>query len=403
VDGASRASKCARSDRRQRISFDEEPSMMNITTIGLDLAKNVFQVHAIDAAGRVMAARRLRRAEVLRWFAKLTPCRVGIEACGSAHYWAREIGKLGHAVKLMPPNYVKAYVKRGKTDAADAAAICEAVTRPSMTFVPVKSAEQQSLAMLHSVRAKLISQRTQSINALRGHLAELGIIAAKGFIGLGRLAATVRDEQETRLPEMARHALLTLLAQIEAVSGEIARLDAAIRAEHETSETSQRLETVPGVGPVTASAVRARIGDGRRFEDGRHMAAWLGLTPAQDESGGQAAARDLQKGRPLPAPTPGQRSDGAHSSGTTATGEISGARQAAHAHEAEASRGRARQQDGARALGAARRRRHVAAGPPQCPLSHSSRDRWGRPDRLGNGNVRHRQGIGPHGPSRLQG
>jgi transposase len=184
--------------------------MTRITTIGIDLAKKVFQVHGVDAEGKVVVARRLRRKEVLAFFAKLAPCLVGMEACGSAHYWAREIAKLGHTVKLMPPKYVKAYVKRGKTDAGDAAAICEAVTRPSMSFVPVKGLGQQGLSMLHSARSQLLGQRTQLINAVRGHLSELGIIAARGLLGLTELAAIVRDESDPRLPATARAALMAL-------------------------------------------------------------------------------------------------------------------------------------------------------------------------------------------------
>src|SRR5215510_13278533 len=211
------------------------PSMTTITTIGLDLAKKVFQVHGVDAEGVVVVARKLRRKEVLAFFAKLPPCLVGMEACGSAHYWAREIAKLGHSVKLMPPKYVKAYVKRGKTDAADAAAICEAVTRPSMSFVPVKGVEQQGLSMLHSARSQLIGQRTQLMNGVRGHLSEFGIIAARGLLGLAELVAIVRNESDRRLPVTARAALMTLVRQIEAVSAEIAALDTALRKENKAS------------------------------------------------------------------------------------------------------------------------------------------------------------------------
>lgn len=261
--------------------------MTRISTIGFDLAKTVFQVHAADGAGHVVEKRRLRRREVMPYFEKLAatngPCLVGMEACGTAHYWAREIKRLGHAVKLMPPAYVKAYLKRGKSDALDAEAICEAVTRPTMRFVPVKTLEQQSLAMLHSVRSKLVSQRTQAYNALRGHLAELGLIAPKGEVGQARLVAMVMDEA-TPLPPASRFALSSLVAQIATAEAEIDRLDRALVAEHRGSETSQRLATIPGVGPVTASAVRARIGDPGRFETGRGMAAWLGLTPLEDKS-----------------------------------------------------------------------------------------------------------------------
>src|SRR5262252_5893248 len=200
------------------------PSMPRITTIGLDLAKKVFQVHGVDAEGKVVVARKLRRKQVLTFFAKLPPCLIGMEACGSAHYWGREIAKLGHTVKLMPPKYVKAYVKRGKTDAGDAAAICEAVTRPSMSFVPVKGVEQQGLSMLHSARSQLIGQRTQLTNAVRGHLSELGIVAARGLLGFAELAAIVRDKMDRRLPITARAALMMLDLKTETISGQIATL-----------------------------------------------------------------------------------------------------------------------------------------------------------------------------------
>ena len=247
--------------------------MTTITTVGVDLSKKVFQIHGIDAAGKVVVARQLRRKEVLAFFAKLAPCLVGMEACGSAHYWGREIGKLGHTVKLMPPKYVKAYVKRGKTDAGDAAAICEAVARPSMSFVPVKGLEQQGLSMLHSARSQLIGQRTQLVNAVRGHLSELGIIAERGLLGLADLAAIVRDESDQRLPATARAALMVLVRQIETVSTQIVSLDTALRKENKSSELGPRLETIPSVGAVIASALRARVTDARLFDNGRHLSA----------------------------------------------------------------------------------------------------------------------------------
>ena len=269
--------------------------MTTITTIGIDLAKKVFQVHGVDADGKVVVARKLRRKEVLAFFAKLAPCLVGMEACGSAHYWAREIAKLGHNVKLMPPKYVKAYVKRGKTDAGDAAAICEAVTRPSMSFVPVKGLEQQGLSMLHSARSQLIGQRTQLINGVRGHLSELGIIAERGLLGLAELAAIVRDESDRRLPAIARAALMTLVRQIEAVSTEIAALDSTLRKENKASELGPRLETIPSIGPVIASALRARVTDAKLFENGRHLAAWIGIVPENDSTGGKVKQKGLSK------------------------------------------------------------------------------------------------------------
>jgi transposase len=269
--------------------------MTRVTTIGLDLAKKVFQIHGVDAEGKVVVARKLRRKEVLAFFAKLPPCLVGLEACGSAHYWAREIAKLGHTLKLMPPKYVKAYVKRGKTDAADAAAICEAVTRPSMSFVPVKGPEQQGLSMLHSARSQLIGQRTQLINAVRGHLSELGIIAERGLLGLAELAAIVRDESDHRLPATARAALMILVRQIEAVSAEIAVLDTALRKENKANELGPRLQTIPSIGPVIASALRARVTDAKLFENGRHLAAWIGIVPENDSTGGKVKQKGLSK------------------------------------------------------------------------------------------------------------
>src|SRR5215831_5717989 len=237
--------------------------MTRITTIGLDLAKKVFQVHGVDAEGKIVVARKLRRKEVLAFFGKLPPCLVGMEACGSAHYWAREIAKLGHTVKLMPPRYVKPYVKRGKTDPGDAAAICEAVARPTMSFVPIKGVEQQGLSMMHSARSQLI-------NAARGHLSELGIVAERGLLGFAELAAIVRDESDRRLPVTARAALIVLVRQIEMISTEIAALDSIVRKENKASELGPRLETIPSVGPVIASAFRARVTDAKLFKNGRH-------------------------------------------------------------------------------------------------------------------------------------
>jgi transposase len=269
--------------------------MTRLTTIGVDLAKKVFQIHGVEEKGKVVVARQLRRAQVLAYFANLPPCLVGMEACGSAHYWARELTQLGHTVKLMPPKYVKAYVKRGKTDAGDAAAICEAVTRPSMTFVPVKSVEQQGLSMLHGARTLLTGQRTQAVNAMRGHLSELGVIAERGLFGLAELAAIVRDESDARLPILARGSLMILLRQIEATSAELAKLDTALRKENKASELGPRLETIPSIGPVTASALRARVTDPRLFENGRHLSAWIGIVPENDSTGGKVKQKGLSK------------------------------------------------------------------------------------------------------------
>src|SRR5947199_8681141 len=220
--------------------------MEQITTIGLDLAKNVFQVHGVAAAGKVLVRKQLRRAEVLRFFAALPACLVGMEACGTAHHWARELTKLGHTVRLMPPAYVKPYVKRGKTDAADAAAIAEAVTRPTMRFVAVKTVDQQSVLMLHKVRELLVRQRTMLINALRGHLAELGIVAARGPGGVTAAIVALHETQDS-LPVLARVALHGLVDQLRIVRDEVVRVEKRIVAQHRANDASRRLATIPGI------------------------------------------------------------------------------------------------------------------------------------------------------------
>ena len=257
-----------------------------IVVVGLDLAKNVFQVHAIDAAGQPVVRRQLRRAEALKFFAKLPPCLVGMEACASAHYWGREIGALGHQVRLMPPAYVKPYVKRGKTDAADAEAICEAGTRPTMRFVAVKSEEQQAALMLHKTRDLLVRQRTMLINALRAHLGEYGIVKAQGPAGVKSLLALMLEAEDAE-PAHARSALRSIVAQFHALAREIEHLDKQILDWHRHDEVSQRLATVPGIGPITASAIAATVPDASIFRSGRQFAAWLGLTPRPHSSGGK--------------------------------------------------------------------------------------------------------------------
>lgn len=230
---------------------------MQVTTVGLDLAKHIFQVHAVDAAGHVVARKRLRRTEVLAFFVGLRPWLIGMEACATAHHWARELTKLGHTIKLMPPAYVKAYVKRGKTDAADAEAICEAVTRPSMRFVPAKSAEQQSVLMLHRVRALLLRQRTMLINALRGHPAEFGIVVAQGASRIRELIAILTDESaDAPLPPLARRALAPLVEHLLDLQPRIQALEAELLAWHRQSQESRRLETIPGMGFITATAMQ---------------------------------------------------------------------------------------------------------------------------------------------------
>lgn len=269
--------------------------MKHITTIGLDLAKHVFQVHGADAEGSPIFNRKLRRAEVLRFFAKQPACLVGLEACGGSHYWAREIAALGHEVRLIPPAYVKPFVKRGKTDAADAEAISEAVIRKTMRFVPVKTAEQQAAAMVLKARALLVRQRTQSINALRAHLSELGIIAGARSAKVAGLIDIVRDETDARLPKAARLALSAIADQIEALTRQIDALEREIVREAKRDEDMLRLATIPGVGAITAASIKALVPDPHGFKSGRHFAAWLGLTPKSHSSGGKERLGGISK------------------------------------------------------------------------------------------------------------
>ncbi len=268
---------------------------MEITTIGLDIAKRVFQVHGADRAGQAVLRRKLQRGDVLAFFAKLPACLVGLEACGTAHHWARAIAALGHTVRLLPPAYVKPYVKRGKTDAADAEAICEAVSRPSMRNVPLKTAEQQAVLSLHRVRDLLVRQRTMLINAVRGHMAEFGIIAPQGAQRVGELVALLLGEDEAALPALARQALRLLAGELQALEQRIAQAEAMILAWHKQSDASRRLAAIPGVGPITASAIVATVGDASQFRSARHFAAWIGLVPKQNSSGGKQRQGGISK------------------------------------------------------------------------------------------------------------
>jgi transposase len=258
-----------------------------ITTIGIDLAKNVFQVHGVDADGAVVVRKAIRRVQVLRFFEALPRCLVGMEACATSHYWARAIAALGHEVRLMPPQYVKAYVKRNKNDAADAEAICEAVRRPSMRFVAVKSAEQQAVLTMHRARDLLIRQRTMLVNALRAHLAEFGIVGAQGIHRVCDLVAIVADEADERVPAIARGVLRIVADQIAVLQTGIAEIDGRILAWHRSSEVSLRLAGTPGVGPIVASAIASSVPDASVFRSGREFAAWLGLVPRQSGTGGK--------------------------------------------------------------------------------------------------------------------
>jgi transposase len=268
---------------------------MQITTIGLDIAKNVFQVHGIDASEKVVVRKQLRRGQVLEFFKALPPCLVGMEACATAHYWARELTKLDHRVRLMPAKDVKAYVKRNKNDAADAEAICEAVRRPTMRFVQVKSTEQQGRLMLHRARDLLMRQRTQVINALRAHLAELGIVAAQGREGIKELLRIIASEGDARLPVDAHASLVVLAAELQAMQTMIGSIDKRIMAQHRSSEASQRLESIPGIGVTGATAIVATVSDPKVFRSGRDFAAWIGLVPREDSTGGKQKLGPISK------------------------------------------------------------------------------------------------------------
>ncbi len=268
---------------------------MKTSTVGLDLAKNVFQVHAIDEAGEVIVGKALRRRQVLPFFERLEPCLIGMEACGTSHYWARELSGLGHEVRLMPPAYVTPYVKRGKTDAGDAEAICEAVTRPTMRFVAIKSPEQQAVLALHRVRDLLIRQRTRLVNMIRGQLAEFGIVVAKGIQHALRLVERLLDGEALELPALAAKIMIALAEQIRDLQARLRDLDKDLMAWFRGSEVARRLETIPGIGIVTASALAATVTDPHQFTSGRQFAAWLGLTPRANSSGGKDRAGRISK------------------------------------------------------------------------------------------------------------
>jgi transposase len=269
--------------------------MHTITTIGLDIAKSVFQVHGVDAEGKVVIRRQLKRRYVLAFFEKLLPCLVGIEACASSHHWSRELKALGHTVRLMPPAYVKPYVKRQKNDAADAEAICEAVTRANMRFVATKTPEQQSCLTLHRTRHLFIRQQTAVINSIRAQLAEFGIVASVGRKGVEELLDVVADSNDDRLPEVARMCLAALGAQLYRLKEQILEFDRMIMAWHRSSEASKRLDAIPGVGPVLATALVASIADPKVFRSGRNFSAWIGLVPKQHSSGGKERLGSISK------------------------------------------------------------------------------------------------------------
>ena len=248
-----------------------------------------------DRKGRPVLRRKLRRRQVLVFFAELSPCLVGLEACASAHYWARELQALGHEVRLIPPQYVKPFVKTNKNDTSDAEAICEALIRPTMRFAAVKSVEQQSVLLLHRVRELLVRQRTMLINALRGHCGEFGIVAAQGASKVTDLVVMIEDPGDASIPALAREALGSLVAQLRRVQAEILGLEKKLKAWHRSNEASRRLEAIPGVGVITATALVATIGDASQFHSGRQLAAWLGLVPRQHSSGGKERLGRISK------------------------------------------------------------------------------------------------------------
>ena len=268
---------------------------MEITTIGLDLAKNVYQVHAINGASEVVVRKTIRRAQVLRFFERLDPCLVGIEACGTSHYWAREISTFGHEVRLMPPAYVKPYVKRGKTDASDAEAICEAVSRPTMRYVAIKSCEQQAALTIHRTRDLFVKQRTQLVNMIRGLLAEFGIEIRRGITHALSLAERIAAGDMPGIPALAAKMIASLAGQILDLEARLREIERELLAWHRSSDIARRLATIPGVGTVCATAFAASVTDPHQFRSGRQFAAWLGLTPLQHSSGGKERLGRISK------------------------------------------------------------------------------------------------------------
>jgi transposase len=269
---------------------------MKITTVGVDLAKKLFQVHGVDERGTPVLRKQLKRSQVLSFFANLTPCLIGMEACCSAHHWARQLQKLGHTVKLMAPQFVKPYVKTNKNDMADAEAICEAVSRPTMRFVPMKNGEQQAVLALHRARQGFVRARTAQANQIRGLLAEYGMIIPRGICQIGKRLPDILEDGENDLPGLFRRLLLRLGEHLKELDRQVSELDAQIQVWHRQHEGSCRLEQIPGIGPITASALVASIGDANSFKNGRQLAAWLGLVPRQHSSGGKTMLLGISKG-----------------------------------------------------------------------------------------------------------
>lgn len=268
---------------------------MNITTIGLDLAKNVFQIHAVNEAGRVVLKKQLRRDQMVQFFLKLQPCLVGMEACGSAHYWARKLQGLGHTVRLMAPQFVKPYVKTNKNDAADAEAICEAVARPNMRFVPIKNVEQQSVLALHRVRQSFVKARTAQGNQIRGLLGEHGIIVPQGLANVFKRVPELIEDASNELTGSFRMLVDKLMTHLKALDQQVVELEVQLNTWHRDNPTSCKVDKVPGVGPITASAFVASVGDAKTFKNGRQVSAWLGMVPKQHSSGGKEMLLGISK------------------------------------------------------------------------------------------------------------
>jgi len=268
---------------------------MKITTIGVDLAKNVFQVHGVDKRGKTVLRKQLRREQVSAFFANLPPCLVGMEACGGAHHWARSLQRYGHTVRLMAPQFVKPYVKTNKNDVADAEAICEAVARPNMRFVAIKSVEQQAILAVHRVRQGFVKARTAQSNQIRSLLGEFGLVIPRGICHVVPRVPALLERAGDELPLAFRHLIERLLSHLKELDRQVQEFETQIKAWHRSSELSQRLEKIPGIGPLGASALVASIADARSFENGRQLSAWLGLVPRQSSSGGRPTLLGMSK------------------------------------------------------------------------------------------------------------
>jgi transposase len=268
---------------------------MKLTAIGIDLAKNVFQIHGVDVRGKAVLKKQLKREQMAPFFANLMPCLIGMEACGSAHFWARKLQAMGHTVKLMAPQFVKPYVKSNKNDAADAEAICEAVSRPNMRFVPIKNGEQQAVLALHRARQSFVKARTAQANQIRGLLAEYGIIIPQGITNIGKRLPEILEDGENGLPGTFRRLIERLGDHLKELDSQVLELELQIQTWHRENESSKKLAQIPGIGPITASALVATIGDARNFENSRQLAAWLGLVPRQNSSGGKQTLLGISK------------------------------------------------------------------------------------------------------------